>query len=155
MNPHDLNINPFSSRQQSYRDARCNRAIRLQHLHAIFPITLFNITKLDKNNWSEWRYLFEGKMRSVHLDKLILNEFEDSEMQKNDWLDLDMKAHDNIKMNASEYLRYYVEKQSNAKRMYDKIVSHFEGSSEIDAWRLCKQLTDLLVNKPANLDETA
>ena len=129
----------------------------LQAIHKLGVSTLFEMKEpLNQSNYEIWSRKFESKMRDRNLVSLIKSKWTAAAMSKPAWVDLDVRAQDNILENIESCLQSYVLNKRTAYEMYEKLKEHFEGSVIIRGWRLCKQLTDLLSeNKTEQLNVIA
>ena len=115
--------------------------------HKLLVSTLFDLgCSLNQSNFEQWRARFERKMRDKHLIELIKSKWSAETMKTPEWIDLDLRAQDNILNNVDPHFETYVQNKSTAYAMYEKLREHFEGSVILRGWRLCKLLTDLLTN---------
>ena len=124
--------------------------------HKMLSSTLIRMTdqsKLNQTNFEQWKLEFEIQMRNLMLAKLLHNDWTDDVIATTDFIDLDQKAQDNILFNIADYLKRFVQSATSAKRMYARLIEHFEGSVIIRGWRLCKQLKSVLMDRNESLDQ--
>lgn len=116
--------------------------------HKILTSTLAKLpSKLTTSNWESWKIDFMIQMRNLKLDKILLNEWEDDAVVSSDYIDLNECARDNVFYNISDCMRNFIKHEPSAKKIYTKLVDHYEGSTIIRGWRLCKLLVKLLQDK--------
>ena len=160
----DQDVKTVEQRDQTYQNSRLVEMTSLKSCdlkkitdkHKLIVNTLFRIDKkLNNNNWEDWKEEFQIRIRSVHLDQFVFNDWDNEVKLDKDFQSLDRATQDNIKFNIDSYLRNFLQSSKSSKEMYEKLVEHFEGSRIIRGWRLCKDLTNLLVNKPDQLDKIA